>query len=143
MIELTPYTAGQRAELTSPNGWRSVGKQSAKSRSARAAIRDDFMRRIFAVAVSVGFATTLSKAEWIQQTRLPNVGELQQLAILLTALTATVASWDGYLVSIDKKPLERTGRYVIDLVLVFIYLLLLLTATNPHWWLAIIVGIFT
>lgn len=101
------------------------------------------MRRIFAVAVSVGFATTLSKAEWIQHTRLPNVGEMQQLAVLLTALTATVASWDGYLVSIDKKPLERTGRYVIDVVLVFIYLLLLLTATNPHWWLAIIVGIFT
>ena len=138
-----PILTRHLTAVVSPGGSaQTMDEEKPATASVRAAIRDDFMRRIFAVAVSVGFATTLSNSAWLKHQRLPNGAEIQQFAVLLTALTATLLSWDGYLASIAKKPLERSTRFVIDIALVFIYMTLLLTASNPHWWLAIIVVIF-
>jgi hypothetical protein len=89
----------------------------------RAKIRDDLIRRLFAVAISVGAATTLSRMGWVEHGRWPCLAEWQQLSILTAALMATVLSWDGYLYSINERPLRNFGRFAIDILLVFIYIL--------------------
>jgi hypothetical protein len=108
----------------------------------RAKIRDDFIRRLFAVAVSVGFATTLIKMRWVESGSFPTIPEREQLAILLTGLIATVLSWDGYLASIADKPLNGYWRFAIDIVLVFIYMFFLISSPRPSFWLPILAIIF-
>jgi hypothetical protein len=101
-------------------------------RETKAKIRDDFMRRLFAVAVSVGFATTFSKMEWVIQARIPNTQEWAQLAVLGVAFLATIQSWDGYLVSIQAKKLYNSWRFTIDIVLVLIYMFLLINSNHYY-----------
>jgi hypothetical protein len=109
----------------------------------RAKIRDDFIRRLFAVAVSVGFAATLIKMRWVESGSFPTIHEWEQLAILLTGMIATVLSWDGYLASIADKPLNGYWRFAIDIVLVFIYMFFLISSQRSGFWLPILAIIFT
>lgn len=101
----------------------------------RAKIRDDLIRRLFAVAISVGAATTISKMDWVDAGHWPCLAEWQQIFILVAAMTATVLSWDGYLFSIADRPLTNFWRFAIDIVLVFIYMVLLMTSKLLVWWL--------
>jgi len=99
--------------------------------------RSDLIRRLFAVAISVGAATTLYRMRWVLEGRPPCLAEYQQLLILVAAMTATVLSWDGYLWSVKQRPLRNFWRFTIDILLVFIYLLLLMTSQLLTWWLFI------
>jgi hypothetical protein len=108
-----------------------------------AKIRDDLIRRLFAVAISAGAAATVSQMPWVQVGRAPCLSEWQQLLILIVALIATVLSWDGYLVSISERPLRNFWRFAIDITLVFIYMFLLMTSKLLVWWLFILALIFT
>lgn len=63
------------------------------------------------------------------------MAEWQQLLVLVAALTATVLSWDGYLVSIAERPLKNFWRFAIDIFLVFLYMVLLMTSKLLTWWL--------
>lgn len=110
--------------------------------SIRSEIRADLIKRLFAVAISVGFATTLASMGCVKNGTTPTYSEWEQLAALLTALLATVASWDGYLVSIQSKPLRGTARFWTDIVLVFIYMFLLISASHPTTWLPTLCVIF-
>jgi hypothetical protein len=110
--------------------------------NTRADIRADFIKRLFAVAISVGFATTLTKMNWVETGSLPGRREWEQLAILATGLIATVASWDGYLASIQAKPLNGYGRFVIDILLVFIYMFFLISSQRASFWLPILALVF-
>jgi hypothetical protein len=109
----------------------------------RAKIRDDLIRRLFAVAISVGAAATLAQMKWVDVGRWPCMAEWQQLFILVAALTATVLSWDGYLFSIADRPLRHFWRFAIDILLVFIYMFLLMTSKLLIWWLFIHALIYT
>src|SRR5207248_9539885 len=88
-------------------------------------IRADLIRRLFAVAISVGFATTVATMDCVRNGTPPTFAEWEQVSILITALIATVLSWDGYLLAIETRQLVGFWRYAIDIVLVFIYMLLL------------------
>ncbi len=110
--------------------------------SARAQIRDDFIRALFFVAISVGFAATLIEMDWVDNGAVPSMPEWEQLAILLTGLIVTVLSWDGYLASIKKKPLNGYARFVIDILLVFIYMFFLISSKQPGFWLPILAVVF-
>jgi hypothetical protein len=103
----------------------------------RADLRGDLIKRLFAVAISVGAASTLAHMQWVIAGRWPDLGEWQQLAILGVAMTATVLSWDGYLMSIHDRPLLGFWRFAIDIGLVFIYMFLLMTSQHTTWWLPI------
>lgn len=99
--------------------------------AVRAGIRNDFMRRLFAVAISVGAAAGLLQMDWIRGDTVPTTQkEWEQIFVFLVGLTATIASWDGYLLSIDNKPLYGIWRFVIDIALVFIYMFMLLSSGN-------------
>jgi len=110
-----------------------------------AGLRDDFMRRWFAIAISVGFAATVVDMDWVKNGTWPDLAQQEQLARLFVALVATILSWEGYLLSIKKKPLDDLIRYFTDILLVFLYLFLLLTSRFEHFWLnihSLIFGIY-
>jgi len=119
------------------------GASPPHSEDVRAKIRDDLIRRLFAVAISVGAATTLARMQWVEHGRWPCMAEWQQLLILIAAVTATVLSWDGYLFSISQRPLRNFWRFAIDILLVFIYMFLLMTSKLLVWWLFIHALIYT
>ncbi len=99
------------------------------------------MKRWFAIAISVGFATALSNMPWLRdgaifdQNRPVDWEQIKQVARLATAAVATIMSWEGYLLSISNKPLGDERRFYIDVFLVFLYLFLLLTSKFPFFWL--------
>jgi hypothetical protein len=110
-------------------------------RQARAEARADLLRRLFAVAVSVGFAATLARMGWVQNGALPGPAELNQTLILATALLAAVLGWESHLLAMTEKPLFGIWRFLINLVLVFIYMFLLMASAHPEcvlWTLAVI-----
>jgi hypothetical protein len=106
-------------------------------KQTQAEIRGDLIRRLFAVAISVGAANTLSRMQWVTNGCWPDLHEWQQLSILVAATVATVLSWDGYLLSIEDRPLLGFWRFAIDITLVFIYMFLLMTSQHRTWWLFI------
>jgi hypothetical protein len=109
----------------------------------RAGFRLDLIQRLFAVAISVGAATTLAQMPWVQTGRWPCLSEWQQLFILIAAMMATVLSWDGYLWSTRNRPLTNIWRFVIDILLLVIYMFLLMTSKLLTWWLFIHALIYT
>jgi hypothetical protein len=112
---------------------------------ARAEARADLIRRLFAVAISVGFAATLARMAWVQNGTLPNPAELNQTLILGTALLAAILGWDGHLVAMSDKPLFGFWRFLVNLALVFIYMFLLMASAHPEcmlWTLAVIFGLY-
>jgi len=74
---------------------------------------------------------------WVDEGRLPDLREWQQLSILCVAMIATVLSWDGYLVAIDERELKGFWRFAIDILLVFLYMFLLITSKHLTWWIFI------
>ena len=104
--------------------------------------RADLIKRLFAIAISVGFATSLAGMDWVKNADWPKVDEVRQLVVLGVALALTVLSWDGYLLSIKNKPLGNSYRYAIDVLLVFVYMFLLLTAKSPNTWIVTITIVF-
>jgi hypothetical protein len=110
-------------------------------RQARADARADLLRRLFAVAVSVGFAATLARMSWVQNGALPGPAELNQTLILATALLAAVLGWESHLLAMTEKPLFGIWRFLVNLVLVFVYMFLLMASAHPEcvlWTLAVI-----
>src|SRR5262245_43748860 len=92
-------------------------------RQARADARADLVRRLFAVAISIGFAATLAQMKWVQNGKLPAL------------------SWDGHLLSMRYTPLFDFWRFLINIALAFIYMFLLMASVHPGcvlWTLAII-----
>jgi hypothetical protein len=78
---------------------------------------------------------------WVQNGRLPEPDEFNQTLALLTALLATVLSWDGHLLSMRYTPLFDFWRFLINIALAFIYMFLLMASVHPGcvlWTLAII-----
>jgi hypothetical protein len=118
-----------------------MNANSTEARQARAEARADLVRRMFAVAISVGFAATLAKMSWVQNGALPGPAELNQTLILGTALLAAVLGWESHLAALAEKPLFGFWRFLVNLVLVFIYMFLLMASAHPEcvlWTLAVI-----
>lgn len=100
--------------------------------------RSDFVRRLFAVAVSVGFAGHITTFRWIAEFSTPS----PESALLFIAMTFVVASWDGYLRSLQSDPLTDFPRFVLDILIVFEYLFLMTLVENIHLFMRVICGIF-
>jgi hypothetical protein len=97
---------------------------------ARSAGRADFMKRFFSVAVSVGFASKIGDFKFLSSLTIPNAEQLHQLVLLVFAMVIVVGSWEFYFVSIDKRPLVDWQRFVTDIVIVSLYIVLLLSVKN-------------
>lgn len=118
-----------------------MNAHSEDLRLVRADARADLVRRLFAIAISIGFAATLARMSWVQNGTLPGPAELNQTLILATALLAAILGWEGHLLSMTERPLVGFWRFLINLALVFIYMFLLLASAHPEcvlWTLAVI-----
>ena len=114
---------------------------SEDARRTRAEARADLIRRLFAVAISVGFAATLARMTWVQNGALPGPAEFNQTLILGTALLAAVLGWESHLLAMAEKPLFGFSRFLVNLVLIFIYMFLLMASAHPEcmlWTLAVV-----
>ena len=60
--------------------------------ATKAEIRSDFIGRLFAVGVSVGFATAITRMNWVKTGEFPNLMELDQILILTGGLIASLLS---------------------------------------------------
>jgi len=96
---------------------RAVPSELARSRS-------DFIRRLFAVIVSVGFANEIIRV--LQRT---TSVEIPHILLLLAGLLMIIESWDGYFSALENRPLEQKPRFYLDTIIVFAYLVLL-TVSN-------------
>lgn len=106
-------------------------------------IRSDLIKRLFAVAISVGFASSIARLSWVEQAELPPASFWYgQGLVLFTAMFTTLLSWDGYFLSIKSKPLYSALRFYIDIVLVFMYMIMLMTSKIQHLWMYILCLIF-
>jgi len=103
--------------------------------------RNDFIKRLFAVAVSVGFAAHIDYLKWIASFSLPDETKGEGSALLLISMITVVASWEGYLASLRNLPLRDISRFVLDIIIVFEYLVLMTLYTEPSrflTWLCVI-----
>lgn len=97
----------------------------------RAIDRADFLRRFFAVAVSVGFASQLRGSfGFILSSQWPTTGSISQIFLLIFAMTVIVRSWDFYFAEVRKNPIIDYRRFTLDIVIVTLYILLLLATSK-------------
>src|SRR5437879_2822179 len=92
--------------------------------------RADFIRRLFAVIVSVGFANQIILMDWVKRGGLPVGPDLVHIVYLILGLLLIIQSWEYYFSTIEKRPLGRTVRFYVDIVIVFSYLMLLTFSNN-------------
>lgn len=104
--------------------------------------RADLVRRFFAVAISAGLTSTLIQMDWFKNGTRPTAQEFNEMWILATGLVLTILSWEGYLRSIGKRPLKRWPRFLIDVVLVTLYMAFLASAKNEIFFLPILGLVF-
>jgi hypothetical protein len=97
---------------------------------ARVEGRSDFMKRFFSVAVSVGFASKIGNFEFLSRFAIPSADQLQQLILLVFAMVVVVGSWEFYFQSINKRPLIDWQRFLIDIIIVSLYIVLLRSVTS-------------
>ena len=94
--------------------------------------RIDFIDPLFAVAIHIGFVEGLLHEGWLHDRVVPKqLGDLANLLIFVAAFWTIVASWVGYHQSIRKKPIVGQARFVLDILLLALYIFLLLYFRKP------------
>jgi hypothetical protein len=110
--------------------------------TAKAQNRADFLRRLFAVVVSVGFANQLIQMDWVENGKWPDSSEGPHIIFLLLGLFLILQSWEGYFTALENRPLEKIGRFYVDVTIVFVYLLLLTISKSIAAFLLVVCAIF-
>jgi hypothetical protein len=116
--------------------------------SSTAKAREDFIKRLFAVTLSVGVASQIGRIMFDpshashQYDWQPVFDQWKTILLLAISLTIVVSSWEGYLGAIERLPLEDAFRFGIDIVLVFTYLMLTLSSQVYGLWFSIHTVIF-
>jgi hypothetical protein len=104
--------------------------------------RLDFIRRLFVVAVSVGFASRIGGMEWFTVHRWPTRPEWQAIALLAVGLAAIIESWEGYFASIGNRSQKTITRFIIDIMVAFAYMFLLLSSAYLPFFVSVMFIIF-
>ena len=93
--------------------------------------RIDFIDPLFAVAIHIGFVEGLLYEPWLEDRRFPsNLSEFANVFLFVAALWTIIASWVGYHKSIKSKPILGDARFVLDVILLMLYIFLLLYFKN-------------
>jgi hypothetical protein len=104
--------------------------------------REDLIRRIVPVAISVGFAAFLVNMHWLREVSIPNPLEWEQLARLFTALLVILLGWDWYHRDTDKYPATTLPRFIVDVLVVIASLIFLISSAHERVWLLSLIAIF-
>jgi len=107
--------------------------------------RKDFIRRMFAVAVSVGFATRLVTMNWIKGEKLIwplSHNEKMELFRLIVGIFVVVSGWEWYHRDLRDRPLKSPWRFYIDVAVVILTIFFLFSSDKEEVWLSSLVLIF-
>jgi hypothetical protein len=106
--------------------------------------RKDFVRRMFAVAISVGFAGRLVQMNWIKGSQFvwPTATEWIVLLRLVVGILVVVSGWEWYHRDIRVRPLKHPWRFYIDIAVVITTILFLFASDKEEVWLSSLVLIF-
>jgi hypothetical protein len=110
--------------------------------------RNDLVARFVAVAISVGFASSLSKMLWLIFGRVPYPWEWEGLLRLLTALFVAITGWEWFHRDVDPNRDVDLGtvkswlRFLLDISVVVVSLILLLSFQTERLWLYSLAMIF-
>jgi hypothetical protein len=89
---------------------------------------------LFPVAISVGFAARLIiliiHMKWLENGILPNYTESEELARLFTAMFLVVSGWELYHRDVDRFPLEKSYRFIIDVMIKVLTIIFLYSSWN-------------
>src|SRR5262245_38511415 len=89
--------------------------------------RIDFIDPLFAVAIHIGFVEGLLKEDWLHLYSVPATWQdWANLAMFSASLAVIVASWVGYHLSIARNAIIGDMRFVLDVLLLVLYIFLLL-----------------
>lgn len=120
------------------NVWKS---EKMNDENGIARNREDFIRRLFVVSLSVGFASKMANSPLIYGGEM-HASDYVSLLFMLSSLIAIATSWDGYLSSTRNFPLRDVSRFYIDIFISLSYLTLLLLSNRPIAWFANLFVIF-
>jgi hypothetical protein len=138
-VEAQAERARAMAEVNAVQARNAVARQANV-----AAARKDLIRRLIAVAISVGFASqvvAMKVVDWWSGVQ--NIADPSEtLARLFTALLVILLSWDWYDRDVDDKPLTRILRFILDAFIVIADLALLLSSGHAHLWWSLLAIIF-
>lgn len=88
--------------------------------------RKDLVKRLFAVAISVGFAARVVGLD--RRDKPLTCVEWEQVVFLITALLVVLLCWDWYHRDIERIKYKYVGRFLLDVALTFAYLMFLYSA---------------
>lgn len=107
------------------------GTNGTLTPTQQATDRADFMKRFFAIAISIGFASQLDKAfAWASAFRWPSSTELGVDCLLICAIIVSIGSWEAYFKSLKNTPLNDWPRFYSDVATVSLYVLLFKSVSN-------------
>lgn len=104
--------------------------------------RKDFIRRFFAVAVSVGFAGRLVNMPWVQNNVPLDDAQIVVLTRLLVGVFVVVSGWEWYHRDLRRYPLNNPWRFYVDVAVVVYTIVFLFSSNNEAHWLLSLVAIF-
>lgn len=116
-------------------------QDKTKSENDKAEGRADFLKRFFAVAISVGFAAKLIEMNFLLHLDFSDSANTQQLLLLFISISIIMGSWDFYFTSIKDRPLYDRGRFFLDIFIVSGYILLLSSIDDERVFCRILCGI--
>src|SRR5438128_12697492 len=90
----------------------------------------DFIDPLFAVAIHIGFTHGLAEEEWFKKWRLPHGDDAFNVFVLLLGFMTITWSWVGYHQSIARRPLQSQWRFIFDVAVVLMYIVILVQYRN-------------
>jgi hypothetical protein len=104
--------------------------------------REDILGRFFAVAVSVGFASQIKDAFGSILSRgVTTPGQCTHAFLLIFAMVVVLGSWEFYFRAIGRSPLYDTSRFVIDISIVSLYVMLMVESSDPRVFVIVLMAI--
>ena len=104
--------------------------------------RTDLIRRLFPMAISVGFAGPLVQMSWLTNGPIPTMPEFEQLARLFVSMLFVLISWDWFHKDMISSPPRTMVRFLTDVAIVLAYMLFLIFSRSQAAWLVSIVMVF-
>jgi len=102
----------------------------ANGNGPQSSIFIDFLDPLFAVAIGIGFQDGILLEPWLKQWRLPKGSDLFSLFVFMLGILTITLSWFGYHKSIRNKSIEGNGRFIVDIELLILYILLVYQYKN-------------
>ena len=105
--------------------------------------RIDFIDPLFAVAIHIGFVEGLMEESWLSKRQVPlRIGDYADLVMFSAALWFLALSWVGYHTSIARRPILDDARFILDIFLLVLYILLFLYFRDPEYFAILLFAVF-